>query len=49
MRALVQRVSRAQVQVGERLVGTIEQGLLVLLGVRRAIANGTWNIWRQKS
>ena len=36
MRAVVQRVSRAQVKVGERSVGTIERGLLVLLGVAKA-------------
>jgi D-tyrosyl-tRNA(Tyr) deacylase len=33
MRAVVQRVSRARVVVGEELVGRIDRGLLVLLGV----------------
>ncbi|HEY5630368.1 MAG TPA: D-aminoacyl-tRNA deacylase [Candidatus Limnocylindrales bacterium] len=33
MRALLQRVSRAEVRVGERVVGSIGHGLLVLLGV----------------
>ena len=33
MRALVQRVSQADVQVGDHTVGAIQQGLLVLLGV----------------
>jgi D-tyrosyl-tRNA(Tyr) deacylase len=33
MRAVVQRVSQAQVRVEEALVGAIGQGLLVLLGV----------------
>ena len=33
MRAVVQRVSRASVTVGDRLVGSIERGLMVLLGV----------------
>jgi D-aminoacyl-tRNA deacylase len=33
MRALLQRVSRAEVRVGDRIVGTIGPGLLVLLGV----------------
>lgn len=33
MRALVQRVSRAQVDVAAETVGAIQQGLLVLLGI----------------
>lgn len=33
MRAVVQRVKRASVTVGERLTGSIEQGLLVFLGI----------------
>jgi D-tyrosyl-tRNA(Tyr) deacylase len=33
MRAVVQRVSRAQVTVGSDVAGKIERGLLVLLGV----------------
>ena len=33
MRAVVQRVTSARVLVGERVVGVIEGGLLVLLGV----------------
>jgi D-tyrosyl-tRNA(Tyr) deacylase len=33
MRALLQRVTRASVTVDERVVGEIEQGLLILLGV----------------
>jgi D-tyrosyl-tRNA(Tyr) deacylase len=36
MRAVVQRVSRAQVSVASELVGQIEGGLLVLLGVSKA-------------
>jgi D-tyrosyl-tRNA(Tyr) deacylase len=35
MRAVVQRVSRARVEVGGEEVGAIGPGLLVLLGVRR--------------
>jgi D-aminoacyl-tRNA deacylase len=33
MRAVVQRVSRAQVTVGGKIAGKIDRGLLVLLGV----------------
>ncbi len=33
MRALLQRVTRGEVRVGERVVGTIGRGLVVLLGV----------------
>ena len=33
MRAVVQRVSRARVMVGNAMVGDIGRGLLVLLGV----------------
>ena len=33
MRAVVQRVTRASVKVEEQIVGAIEHGLLVLLGV----------------
>jgi D-tyrosyl-tRNA(Tyr) deacylase len=32
MRAVVQRVSRAKVTVGDRITGSIDRGLLVLLG-----------------
>ena len=35
MRAVVQRVSRAQVSVGTEIVGNIGPGLLVLLGVSK--------------
>src|SRR4051794_7426611 len=33
MRAVIQRVARAQVTVGTEITGSIERGLLVLLGV----------------
>ena len=33
MRAVVQRVSRAQVSVNGKIIGAIERGMLVLLGV----------------
>jgi len=36
MRAVVQRVSRAQVTVGDEIVGKIGPGVLVLLGVAKA-------------
>jgi D-tyrosyl-tRNA(Tyr) deacylase len=36
MRAVVQRVSSASVRVGDRTVGSIEQGLLVLVGVEQS-------------
>lgn len=35
MKALIQRVSQAQVHIEKQLVGAIEGGLLVLLGVER--------------
>ena len=35
MRAVIQRVSRAQVSVGDEVVGRIGPGLLVLLGVAK--------------
>lgn len=34
MRALVQRVSKAEVSVGGKAVGWVEHGLLVLLGIK---------------
>jgi D-aminoacyl-tRNA deacylase len=36
MRAVVQRVTRAHVSVGEEIVGSIGSGLLVLLGVAKS-------------
>ncbi len=38
MIALIQRVSRAEVRVGERSVGAIGQGILALVAVRRTDA-----------
>jgi len=35
MRAVVQRVTRAKVTVGSEIVGEIEKGLVVLLGIAR--------------
>ena len=36
MIALIQRVTRAEVRVGERLLGAIERGILALVGVRHS-------------
>ena len=38
MRAVVQRVSRAQVRVGDEIVGKIDAGLLVLVGMAKTDA-----------
>jgi D-tyrosyl-tRNA(Tyr) deacylase len=38
MIALIQRVTRAEVRVAERIVGAIEHGMVALVGVRRADA-----------
>jgi D-tyrosyl-tRNA(Tyr) deacylase len=35
MRAVVQRVSQAQVEVGQQVTGAIAEGLVVLLGIHR--------------
>jgi D-aminoacyl-tRNA deacylase len=40
MRAVVQRVSRAQVRVGQEIVGKIGTGLVVLLGVSKSDTEG---------
>ncbi|MGA2428378.1 MAG: D-aminoacyl-tRNA deacylase [Candidatus Acidiferrum sp.] len=40
MRAVVQRVSRAQVTVGDRVTGQIGAGLMILLGVGREDTSG---------
>ena len=44
MRAVVQRVSAARVKVGERLVGAIRRGLLVLVGIATddSLAEADW-------
>jgi D-tyrosyl-tRNA(Tyr) deacylase len=52
MRAIVQRVSRAQVTVGDEVVGQIGRGLCVLLGVTHdddeatadKVADKLWNL-----
>jgi D-tyrosyl-tRNA(Tyr) deacylase len=44
VRAVVQRVSAARVNVGERLVGAIRRGLLVLVGIAAndSLAEADW-------
>jgi D-tyrosyl-tRNA(Tyr) deacylase len=39
LRAVVQRVSRASVKVGDNIVGAIGEGLVVLLGIAQADTN----------
>jgi len=48
MKALVQRVSEAGVTVGERTVGAIDQGLLVLLGVEHGDGESAAEILARK-
>jgi D-tyrosyl-tRNA(Tyr) deacylase len=40
MRAVIQRVLRAQVSVGEEVIGRIGPGLLVLIGISKADTQG---------
>lgn len=48
MKALIQRVTQAQVHIGQQLAGAIEGGLLVLLGVERqdTAADAEWLVER---
>ena len=48
MKALVQRVSQASVTVGDRVVGSIECGLLVLLGVEHGDDEGEAELLARK-
>ena len=48
MKALVQRVSEASVRVGDRTVGSIGQGLLVLLGVEQGDGAGEAELLARK-
>ena len=34
MRAVVQRVSQSAVRVGDKTIGQIQQGLVILIGIR---------------
>ena len=35
MKAVIQRVSRAQVQVGDKVIARIDRGLVILLGIKK--------------
>jgi D-tyrosyl-tRNA(Tyr) deacylase len=48
MKTLVQRVSEASVTVGERVVGSIGRGLLVLLGVEHGDGAGEADLLARK-
>jgi D-tyrosyl-tRNA(Tyr) deacylase len=48
MRAVVQRVSRAEVRVGEEIVGRIGMGLLVLLGVGKTDTEAAGEVLAEK-
>jgi D-tyrosyl-tRNA(Tyr) deacylase len=48
MKALVQRVSEAEVTVGDRVVGAIGRGLLVLLGVEGGDRDGDVGVLARK-
>ena len=48
MKALVQRVSEARVTVGDRVVGSIGRGLLVLLGVDHGDGEGEAELLARK-
>ena len=49
MRAVVQRVRRASVTVAAEVIGRIEQGLLILLGVHRTDTPEQGAGWPRKS
>src|ERR671914_749085 len=49
MRAVVQRVTRARVVVDGEIVGEIENGLVVLLGVAHDDAKGKMNVSLKES
>lgn len=45
MKAVIQRVSRASVDVNDETIGKIGRGFLVLLGVAMKIPMRIWIIW----
>ena len=45
MRAVVQRVDKADVTVDGQVTGSVQKGLLVLLGVAEGDTERTCNIW----
>lgn len=48
MKVLVQRVKRAGVEVGGEKVAAIAAGLLVFVGVEKAMPGRRRNIWRPR-
>jgi len=48
MRAVVQRVKRAEVRVGEEVVGRIERGFVILLGVGKNDTEATSEAFAEK-
>ncbi len=49
MRAVLQRVSQARVEIGDETTGVIGQGLLVLLGVEQADEDGDAELLARKT
>ncbi len=49
MRAVVQRVKRAQVTVNGEITGKIDRGLLVFVGVAHNDAEAMPTIWQTRS
>lgn len=48
MKAVVQRVKSSSVSVDNEIVGSIDKGLMVLVGVCSDDTKKTWNILREK-
>ena len=49
MRAVLQRVKRAEVRVGEEIVGRIGRGLVILLGVSKQDTENSCESLAQRS